>query len=135
MLRRGGSSGSGGRGDEDGAPEVGGDGSPAPGKGAVGVKAAGRNEGGMVRVVVARTRDGLEAVDLSTGRPLIAVALPAAASGAGVYADVNGDGVVDHVQVRDGSQRSCVYMWWSRFVGGACPWTHFLFMGEAEASI
>ena len=53
----------------------------------------------MVRVAVARTREGLEAVELSTGRPLGAVALPAAASGAGVYADLNGDGVVDHVQV------------------------------------
>lgn len=114
MLRRRGSGGSGGsggscgRGDEDGAREVGGDGSPAPGKGVVCVEAAGGDEGGLVRVVVARTRDGLEAVDLSTGRPLSAVALPAAASGAGVYADVNGDGVVDHVQVRNGSQRSCV---------------------------
>ncbi|CAM9930767.1 unnamed protein product, partial [Scytosiphon promiscuus] len=49
-------------------------------------------------VVLARTREGLEAVELSTGRPLSAVALPAAGSGAGVYADLNGDGVVDHVQ-------------------------------------
>lgn len=57
--------------------------------------------GGLVRVVLARTRDGLEAVELSTGKPLSAVALPAAAgSDAGVYVDLNGDGVVDHVQVR-----------------------------------
>ncbi|CBN74487.1 aldehyde dehydrogenase, putative [Ectocarpus siliculosus] len=46
-----------------------------------------------------RTRDGLEAVELSTGKPLSAVALPAAAgTDAGVYVDLNGDGVVDHVQ-------------------------------------
>ncbi|CAN0555406.1 unnamed protein product, partial [Ectocarpus sp. 12 AP-2014] len=51
-------------------------------------------------VVLARTRDGLEAVELSTGKPLSAVALPAAAgTDAGVYVDLNGDGVVDHVQV------------------------------------
>lgn len=56
--------------------------------------------GGVVRVVIARTRDGLEAVELATGRLLSAVALPSAASGAGVYVDLNGDGVVDHVQVR-----------------------------------
>lgn len=61
--------------------------------------------GGLVRVVVARTREGLEAVELSTGKPLSSVALPAAVGGSGstggggVYADLNGDGLVDHVQV------------------------------------
>lgn len=61
--------------------------------------------GGSVMAVVARTRDGLEAVDLNTGRPLIAVTLPAAASGAGVYVDINGDDLVDHVEV--GGRVSC----------------------------
>ncbi|CAM9885048.1 unnamed protein product [Ectocarpus sp. 6 AP-2014] len=56
-------------------------------------------DGGLVGVVLARTRDGLEAVELSTGKPLSAVALPATAgTDAGVYVDLNGDGVVDHVQ-------------------------------------
>ena len=71
-----------------GGVEGGGDGGGEGGRG-----------GGVVKVVVARTREGLEAVELSTGRPLGAVALPAAVSGAGVYADLNGDGVVDRVQV------------------------------------
>ena len=57
--------------------------------------------GGVVRAVIARTREGLEAVELLTGKPLSSVALPVTAtSGAGgAYADLNGDGVVDHVQV------------------------------------
>ncbi|CAN0000500.1 unnamed protein product [Ascophyllum nodosum] len=56
--------------------------------------------GGVVRAVIARTREGLEAVELLTGKPLSSVALPVTAtSGAGgAYADLNGDGVVDHVQ-------------------------------------
>ena len=58
--------------------------------------------GGVVRAVLARTREGLEAVELATGRPLSAVALPGVRSGAGVFVDLNGDGVVDHVQVSEG---------------------------------
>lgn len=56
--------------------------------------------GGKVLAVVAHTRDGIEAVEVANGKPISAVMLPAAASGAGVYADLNGDHVVDHVQVK-----------------------------------
>lgn len=86
--------------------------------------AAAAGGGGVVRVVLARTREGLEAVELSTGKPLSAVALPAAGSGAGVYVDLNGDGVVDHVQVRGwGSSlhaASTLVCWQGGRVGGRC---------------
>lgn len=75
--------------------------------------------GGAVQAVVARTREGLEAVELSTGRPLGSVALPAASSGGGgVYADLNGDGVVDHVQVeRRKTKLACSSAWGEGGVG------------------
>lgn len=72
------------------------------GGGRHGEATAGRQGGGVVRAVLARTREGLEAVELATGRPLSAVALPGVRSGAGVFVDLNGDGVVDHVQVSQG---------------------------------
>eukprot|EP00752_Nemacystus_decipiens_P004113 g3763.t1 len=75
--------------------------SPAAASGGVGGAGgvgAGGQGGGVVRAVLARTREGLEAVELATGRPLSAVALPWVKSGAGVFVDLNGDGVVDHVQ-------------------------------------
>ncbi len=46
--------------------------------------------------VVADLGEGLEALHLYTGRPLCALTLPAP----GLHADVNGDGVLDHVYVR-----------------------------------
>jgi hypothetical protein len=46
--------------------------------------------------LVADLGEGLEAVHLYSGRPLCALALAAP----GLHADVNGDGVLDHVQVR-----------------------------------
>ncbi|CAN0448153.1 unnamed protein product, partial [Ectocarpus sp. 12 AP-2014] len=79
----------------------GGGGRRLPGAGGGSAGSATGGGGGLVRVVLARTRGGLEAVELSTGKPLSAVALPAAGgTDAGVYVDLNGDGVVDHVQVR-----------------------------------
>lgn len=58
-------------------------------------------QGAEIWAVVAHTREGMEAVDLRDGTALGAVALPATAGGAGVYADLNGDGLVDHIQVND----------------------------------
>lgn len=46
--------------------------------------------------VVADLGEGLEALHLYTGRPLCALTLPSP----GLHADVNGDGVLDHVYVR-----------------------------------
>ncbi len=46
--------------------------------------------------LVADLGEGLEAVHLYSGRPLCALALAAP----GLHADVNGDGVLDHVHVR-----------------------------------
>lgn len=108
MIRRRSPGGRGGGGDgvsgaDNASPGTEGRDRPASGRGRSptdeGVAGGGGREAGLFRVVVARTRGGLEAVELFTGIPLVAVALPAAASGAGVYVDLNGDGVVDHVQV------------------------------------
>ena len=46
--------------------------------------------------VVADLGEGLEVLHLFTGRPVCALTLPAP----GLHADVNGDGVLDHVYVR-----------------------------------
>lgn len=73
--------------------------------------------GGAVRVVLARTREGLEAVELSTGKPLSAVALPAAGSGAGVYVDLNSDGIVDHVQARGWGEHIYILYTFCKSVG------------------
>eukprot|EP01094_Clydonella_sp_ATCC50884_P017506 TRINITY_DN3067_c0_g1_i5.p1 TRINITY_DN3067_c0_g1~~TRINITY_DN3067_c0_g1_i5.p1 ORF type:complete len:505 (-),score=89.48 TRINITY_DN3067_c0_g1_i5:38-1552(-) len=61
-------------------------------------------------VVVAHTRDGIEVVHLHTGRPLCALELP---NKKGVYADVNSDGVIDHIETvikRDEKEKRC-YGW------------------------
>lgn len=107
LYRRGSGDGGGGgdgdgyrrpRGDRDRGQEKSQQRPAAAGRGGRSGNGGGRG-GGKVRAVVAHTRDGLEAVALSDGRPLGVVRLPAAESGAGVYADLNGDRVVDHVQV------------------------------------
>lgn len=49
-----------------------------------------------VNAVVADLGEGLEVLHLFTGRPVCALTLPAP----GLHADVNGDGVLDHVYVR-----------------------------------
>jgi hypothetical protein len=48
-------------------------------------------------VLVAHLEEGIEAVHLYSGRTLCKLHLPAP----GLHADINGDGVLDHVQVRE----------------------------------
>lgn len=98
LKRRGPSNGS-----NNGNGKSGGGGAGGPGvrsSGAHSQVEIGGGQGGAVWAVVAHTREGLEAVALANGKSLGFVALPASASGAGVYADLNGDQVVDHVQVQ-----------------------------------
>ncbi|CAM9313895.1 unnamed protein product, partial [Phaeothamnion confervicola] len=59
-------------------------------------------------VVVAHTRDGVEAVGLASGRIVCSVAMPegSAAAAPSVYGDVDGDGVVDNVRNAAGGDAS-----------------------------
>ena len=55
-------------------------------------------------VLVAHLEEGIEAVHLYSGRTLCKLHLPAP----GLHADLNGDGVLDHVQVRKACLSQCI---------------------------
>ncbi|GBG86482.1 hypothetical protein CBR_g41477 [Chara braunii] len=55
--------------------------------------------------IVAHLSDGIEAIHLYTGRPICRMNLPSG----GLHADVNDDGVIDHVQVAGGHGGEVVF--------------------------
>jgi hypothetical protein len=57
-------------------------------------------------VFVAHLRDGLEVVSLHTGQTICKLHL----ASPGLHLDLNGDGVLDHIQAAGSGQTSCVGM-------------------------
>ena len=64
--------------------------------GAPGIGPASKHAYQAPNVLVAHLEEGIEAVHLYSGRTLCKLHLPSS----GLHADLNGDGVLDHVQVR-----------------------------------